>query len=125
MGSEMCIRDSIYILRNLQKENLIGSIGFSTHGKSSLIEKAISTNFFDYVNLHWYFINQENTKVINLANKYDLGVFIISPTDKGGHLHSPSRKMLEFCKPLHPIVFNDTATTEIYTSLFVGSVRCV
>ncbi len=95
------------ILRNLQKENLIGSIGFSTHGKSSLIEKAISTNFFDYVNLHWYFINQENTKVINLAKKYDLGVFIISPTDKGGHLHTPSKKMLELCKPLHPIVFND------------------
>ena len=97
----------IDILRNFQNENLIGSIGFSTHGKSSLIEKAISTNLFDYVNLHWYFINQENTKVINLANKHDLGVFIISPTDKGGHLHTPSRKMLEFCKPLHPIVFND------------------
>ena len=97
----------IDILRNFQKDNLIGSIGFSTHGQSSLIEKAISTNLFDYVNLHWYFINQENTKVINLANKYDLGVFIISPTDKGGHLHTPSRKMLEFCKPLHPIVFND------------------
>ncbi len=103
------IRDGgcVDILRNFQKDNLIGSIGFSTHGKSSLIEKAISTNLFDYVNLHWYFINQENTKVINLANKHDLGVFIISPTDKGGHLHTPSRKMLEFCKPLHPIVFND------------------
>ena len=103
------IRDGgcINILRDLQKENLIGSIGFSTHGKSSLIEKAISTNLFDYVNLHWYFINQENTKVINLANKHDLGVFIISPTDKGGHLHTPSTKMLELCSPLHPIVFND------------------
>ena len=94
-------------LRDLQKENLIGSIGFSTHGKSSLISQAISTNLFDYVNLHWYFINQENTKVINLASKYDLGVFIISPTDKGGHLHTPSTKMLELCSPLHPIVFND------------------
>ena len=103
------VRDGgcIDILRNFQKENLIGSIGFSTHGKSSLIEKAISTNLFDYVNLHWYFINQENTKAINLANKYDLGVFIISPTDKGGHLHTPSDKMLELCRPLHPIVFND------------------
>ncbi len=103
------IRDEgcIDILRNLQKENLIGSIGFSTHGKSSLIKKAISTNLFDYVNLHWYFINQENTNVIDLANKYDLGVFIISPTDKGGHLHTPSIKMLELCRPLHPIVFND------------------
>ena len=97
----------IDILRNFQKEDLIGSIGFSTHGESSLIEKAISTNLFDYVNLHWYFINQTNSKVIDLAQKYDLGVFIISPTDKGGHLHTPSTKMLELCSPLHPIVFND------------------
>ena len=97
----------IDILKKFQKENLIGHIGFSTHGEISLIEKAISTNFFDYINLHWYFINQTNSKVIDLAHKYDLGVFIISPTDKGGHLHTPSTKMLELCSPLHPIVFND------------------
>ena len=42
-----------------------------------------------------------------MAHKYDLGVFIISPTDKGGHLHTPSTKMMELCSPLHPIVFND------------------
>ncbi len=103
------VRDGgcIDILRKFQKEHLIGHIGFSTHGESSLIEKAISTNLFDYVNLHWYFINQTNSKVIDLARKYDLGVFIISPTDKGGHLHTPSMKMLELCSPLHPIVFND------------------
>ena len=95
------------ILKNLQRENLVGHIGFSTHGGASLIENAISTNLFDYVNLHWYFINQANSKVIDLANKYDLGVFIISPTDKGGHLHTPSTKMMELCSPLHPIVFND------------------
>ena len=97
----------IDILRDLQKDNLIGSIGFSTHGPPSLIKNAISTNLFDYVNLHWYFINQANSKVIDLAKYYDLGVFIISPTDKGGHLHTPSKKMLELCSPLHPIVFND------------------
>ena len=97
----------IEILKKFQKENLIGYIGFSTHGELSLIEKAISTNLFDYINLHWYFINQTNSKLIELAHKYDLGVFIISPTDKGGHLHTPSTKILELCSPLHPIVFND------------------
>ena len=30
-----------------------------------------------------------------------------------------------YCIPNHDEIFNDTATTEIYTSLFVGSVRCV
>ena len=97
----------IDILKKFQKQNLIGNIGFSTHGEPSLIAKAISTNLFDYVNLHWYYINQVNSKVIDLARNYDLGVFIISPTDKGGHLHTPSLKMQELCSPLHPIVFND------------------
>ena len=103
------LRDNgcIQILKKWQQSNLIENIGFSTHGKSSLIEKAISSNVFDYVNLHWYFINQNNSNAIQLAKKYDLGVFIISPTDKGGHLHSPSEKFLNLCKPLHPIVFND------------------
>ena len=95
------------IVKKWQRDNLIGHIGFSTHAESSLIEKIISTNLFEYVNLHWYFINQTNSHVIDLARKNDLGVFIISPTDKGGHLHSPSKKILELCKPLHPIVFND------------------
>ncbi len=95
------------VLRKWQKDNLIGSIGFSTHGELSLIEKAISSNKFDFINLHWYFINQNNIKAIRLAKKYDLGVFIISPTDKGGHLHTPSEKLLNLCNPLHPIVFND------------------
>jgi len=95
------------VLREYQKKGLIGHIGFSTHGDLSLIKKAISSNKFDYVNLHWYFINQKNISAINLAEKYDIGVFIISPTDKGGHLHTPSAKLIDLCKPLHPIVFND------------------
>ena len=95
------------VLKKYQKKGLIGHIGFSTHGELSLIKKAISSNKFDYVNLHWYFINQENITAINLAKKYDVGVFIISPTDKGGHLHTPSSKLIDLCKPLHPIVFND------------------
>ena len=103
------IRDGgcVDVLRKFQKKGLIGHIGFSTHGQLSLIKKAISSNKFDYVNLHWYFINQKNIKAIKLAKKYDVGVFIISPTDKGGHLHTPSTKLIDLCKPLHPIVFND------------------
>jgi predicted aldo/keto reductase-like oxidoreductase len=36
-----------------------------------------------------------------------MGVFVISPTDKGGHLHTPSQRLRELCAPLHPIVFNN------------------
>ena len=106
---DMTIRPNgcLEIVRRWQKDGLIGHIGFSTHAHVDLIIKTIETGFFDYVNLHWYYINQKNSKVIELAHKYDLGVFIISPTDKGGHLHTPSSKMIDLCRPLHPIVFND------------------
>ena len=82
-------------------------MGFSTHGETALIVDAIETGVFDYVNLHWYFIRQDNEPAIAAASLQDMGVFIISPTDKGGHLHTPGPRLLELTDPLHPIVFND------------------
>tara|TARA_B100000700_G_scaffold16298_1_gene16141 strand:+ start:994 stop:2220 length:1227 start_codon:yes stop_codon:yes gene_type:complete len=95
------------VVRRWQKNGLIDHIGFSTHAKVDLIIKAIETGVFDYVNLHWYFIKQENQQALAAAKANDMGIFIISPTDKGGHLHTPSSKLLELCSPLHPIEFND------------------
>ncbi len=93
--------------KKLQKEGKVRFIGFSTHGPCDLIRKTIETNQFDYVNLHWYWINQINWPAIETAKKYDLGVFIISPSDKGGLLYKPSEKLVKLCSPLSPIVFNN------------------
>ena len=95
------------VVRRWQAEGRVGSVGFSTHGPLDLILRAIASDAFDYVNLHWYFIRQDNRPAIDAAVAHDMGVFIISPTDKGGHLHSPPERLLELCAPLHPIVFND------------------
>jgi hypothetical protein len=84
----------------------IREIGFSTHGSCSLITKAIETNLFDHVNIHWYYIFQENWPAIEAARARDMGVFIISPNDKGGLLYKPSEKLCELTAPLHPMVFN-------------------
>jgi predicted aldo/keto reductase-like oxidoreductase len=73
----------------------------------SLITQAIQTGEFDYVNLHWYYIFQENWPAILAAEQQDMGVFIISPSDKGGHLYDPPPKLVQLCHPLHPMVFND------------------
>ncbi len=35
-----------------------------------------------------------------------MGVFIISPSDKGGMLYKPPARLVELCQPLHPLVFN-------------------
>ncbi|MFM7267253.1 MAG: aldo/keto reductase, partial [Cyanobium sp.] len=90
-----------------RSEGRVGAIGFSTHAPLPLILQAIASDRFDYVNLHWYFIQQRNRPAIEAANAHDMGVFLISPTDKGGHLHSPSDRLRQLCAPLHPIVFND------------------
>ncbi|MEM9790512.1 MAG: aldo/keto reductase [Planctomycetota bacterium] len=111
--------------RRLQEQGLVGHVGFSTHGPVDELLRAIRApgpdplpdapldlrgnppRGFDYINLHWYFIYQRNWPAIVEARRRDMGVFLISPTDKGGHLHTPTDKLIECCDPLHPIVFND------------------
>ena len=95
------------VVRRWQREGRIDHVGFSTHAETSVIEAAIKTDAFDYVNLHWYYIRQDNEPALIAAQRHDMGVFIISPTDKGGHLHTPSLLLKQLCAPLHPIVFND------------------
>ena len=96
--------------RRLQEQGRLGHVGFSTHAPLPVILETIRSEAFggfDYVNLHWYFIFQRNAPAIAEANARDMGVFVISPTDKGGRLQDPSPEMTRLCAPLHPIVFND------------------
>ncbi|KST68924.1 aldo/keto reductase [Mastigocoleus testarum] len=95
------------VVRKLQAQGKIRFVGFSTHGPTDIIIQTINTNQFDYVNLHWYYINQVNWQAIEAATRHDMGVFIISPSDKGGRLYDPPQKLVDLCAPLSPMVFND------------------
>ena len=118
--------------RELQRQGKCKWVGFSTHGPLQVILDAINTDAahhghtgFDYVNLHWYTIFQRNWPAIEAATARDMGVFIISPSDKGGMLYKPSDDWVELCDPLHPIVFNDLWTLrrpEVHT-LSLGAAR--
>jgi predicted aldo/keto reductase-like oxidoreductase len=81
--------------RKLQQEGRARFIGFSTHATTDVILEAITGGDFDYVNLHWYFVNDLNWPAIQAARALDMGVFIISPNDKGGKLYEPPRKLAE------------------------------
>lgn len=110
--------------RRLQSQGLARHIGFSTHAPANLICKALEYDF-DYVNLHWFFIMQANWCAIEAATRRDMGVFIISPSDKGGKLYEPSGRLVELCSPLHPIVFNDLfclSHPQVHT-LSIGAAR--
>jgi hypothetical protein len=92
--------------RRLRREGRVRHIGFSTHATTDVILDAIKSGEFDYVNLHWYFVNPLTWPAVKLAAERDLGVFIISPNDKGGKLYDTSARMRELCEPLTPMQFN-------------------
>jgi predicted aldo/keto reductase-like oxidoreductase len=111
--------------RKIQREGRARHIGFTTHATIDLILPAVESGEFDYVNLHWYFVNELNWSAIEAATEQDMGVFIISPTDKGGMLYDPPPKLVELCAPLSPIVFNDLfclARPQVHT-LSIGAAR--
>ena len=96
--------------RELQDQGLVDHVGFSGHGPTGVILKALSHSEdggFDFCNIHWYYIFDANREAIDFAAAHDIGIFIISPSDKGGHLHSPSATLQKLCAPLSPMLFND------------------
>lgn len=123
---QVVLRDGcLKVARQLQKEGRVRFVGFSTHGTCSAIQAAVNTAEFDYFNVHWYFVNDLNWPTIEDATKLDMGVFIISPNDKGGKLYEPPRKLVDLCHPLTPMQFNDLyclQRPEVHT-LSIGAAR--
>ncbi|MEE9404226.1 MAG: aldo/keto reductase [Algisphaera sp.] len=114
--------------RALQKKGLCRHVGFSTHAPLKQLLQAINTDVyggFDYVNLHYYYIFQRNQAAVAAAAARDMGVFIISPNDKGGKLYDAPAKVQGFCAPLHPIEFNNlwTLRDERVHTLSLGAAR--
>jgi predicted aldo/keto reductase-like oxidoreductase len=111
--------------RQIIREGRASFLGFSTHAPCDLIEEIIASDAFDYVNLHWYFMNRTNRSAVEAATRHDMGVFIISPTEKGGCMHQPSEKLSGLCAPFSPIVFNDLyclADPEVHT-ISIGAAK--
>ena len=111
--------------RQLQREGRCRFVGFSTHATNDIILKAIESDRFDYVNIHWYFVGELNAAAKDAAARRDMGVFIISPNDKGGMLYAPPQKLVDLCAPLSPMAFNNLwclSRPEVHT-LSVGAAR--
>jgi uncharacterized protein len=81
-------------------------VGFSSHGSLELIQAAINTDLFEFVNLHYYYFFQRHAPAIQLAAEKDMGIFIISPADKGGRLYTPPETLKNLCQPYSPLELN-------------------
>ena len=93
-------------LHALKAEGVIGHVGFSTHAPLPVISRALDTGLFEFVNLHYYYFRQRNEAAVLRAAERDMGVFIISPNDKGGRLFRPPPRLRELTAPLTPIQWN-------------------
>lgn len=87
-------------------QGLIRHVGFSTHGSLPLILRTIATEHFSFINLHYYLFFQRNAPALSTAADRDMGVFIISPADKGGQLFTPPDTLIKQCAPLSPLAVN-------------------
>lgn len=88
------------------EDGRIHHVGFSTHAPLEIILRAIETDRFEFVNLHYYLLNPRNAAAVALAHEKDMGIFIISPSDKGGMLFTPPDTLVELCQPFTPLELN-------------------
>lgn len=93
-------------VRQALADGRVRHVGFSSHGFLEVILAAIATHQFEFVNLHYYYFFQRHTPAIELAAQQDLGIFIISPADKGGLLYTPPQTLEALCAPFSPLELN-------------------
>lgn len=106
------------VIKEYMDAGKIKHLGFSTHGPTDLIVEAINKGVFEYVNLHYHYLGSYtasgygkttrggNFDAIKLLHEKKMGIFIISPYDKGGALYAPSRGLRRLCMPeAEPITF--------------------
>ncbi|PSN11152.1 oxidoreductase [filamentous cyanobacterium CCP5] len=98
-SSRGCMR----AVRRALDDGRIAHVGFSTHGAREVIQAAIATDQFDFVNLHFGLFFQHHQPVIDLAAEKDMGIFMISPGDKGGQLYTPPPQLEQLCQPYSPL----------------------
>lgn len=93
-------------VRKLLDSGVIRHVGFSTHAKPDLLMQVLDTQMFESVNLHYYWFYQLLEPCVARAAELDMGVFIISPNNKGGMLYQPPPKLAQLSAPLHPMTVN-------------------
>lgn len=122
-----------------QKAGKIRHIGFSTHGSAEAILRLINSNKFSYVNLHYHSFGSYhaegttdgmgghgNANAVKRALELDMGVFNISPVDKGGMLYLPSKTVARLLGPkISPIAFANLSSWETnkFDTVSVGFAR--
>ncbi|MBD3392866.1 MAG: aldo/keto reductase [Chitinivibrionales bacterium] len=96
---------------------------FSTHGEPSLIQETINTGLFSAVSLHHFITHRRNARTVALAREKDVGVLVLSPTEKPGMLAQPTARLVDVCAPVAPLVLSHRwlLTQPGITTLAIGA----
>jgi predicted aldo/keto reductase-like oxidoreductase len=98
------------VIQEYMVAGTVRHLGFSTHAPTELVIQCIQKDVFDYVNLHYHYFGSYtasgggrdgngNLECIRLLQEKRMGIFIISPFDKGGRLYAPSKKLVSLTLP--------------------------
>lgn len=85
------------------EQGLVGQLGFSSHGSTPLIGRALASGRFSFCSLHLHLFDQERLPLAQRALAGGIGVLAISPADKGGRLYDPPPLLMADCAPLEPL----------------------
>ena len=94
------------VVQEAVAQGRIRHVGFSTHAPLEVILATVNTDLFEFVNLHYYYLFQRHAAAVELAHSKDMGIFIISPADKGGRLYTPPPKLEQLCHPFSALELN-------------------
>jgi len=119
MGRQGCLRG----IQDAVEAGTVRHAAFSSHGSPDLIRDTILTDQFSAVSLHYFLTHRRTASVVALAHERDMGVLILSPTEKPGMLAKPTGKMVECCAPVTPVVLSHRwlLTQDAITTLAIGA----
>lgn len=96
----------IKAMQDARDDGKVAHIAFSTHSGPELIIKTLETGLFEAVSLHYYITYRRNAAAVEKAKELDMGVLILSPSEKSGLLYRPTSELSDVCDPVTPLVLN-------------------
>ncbi|MFP4416437.1 MAG: aldo/keto reductase [Fibrobacterota bacterium] len=100
LGESGCARG----IHDAIDEGIVSHAAFSSHGEPELIRQTIDSGMFAAVSLLYWYTYQRHAETVAYARKKDLGVLILSPSEKSGMLYDAPEKLRQTCAPHNPLV---------------------
>lgn len=117
-----CASGCMKAIEKALEEKTVGHLGFTTHGSLDFVVKAMNTELFEWMALHYSYFHQRNLALLDRAGEMQMGVLIISPAGRAADLVQPPKLLKELCDPYSPAYINHRFILQhpAVTSLVLG-----